>query len=305
MKATENKKKVICLLKGGLGNQLFCYAAARRLAFVNRAELVIDDISGFAVDRIYRRIYYLDHFNIIGKKATPRERLFRPVTLHRNILRLTNRYRPFYRRNYLEDRQISFDERLLNFEVKNTLYLDGYWQSENYFKDIESIIKKEVTLKDAPDYCTIDMAGKIEKSSAVAIHRRWFDPPDVQSAHNLPTEYYLKAIEKIDSMVEKAVFVLFSDHPSLAAQELGFLKERLLVVEHEGQEDRTCLDLWLMTRCQHFIIANSTFSWWGAWLGEKENSIVIAPEVKIQGITAWGFPGLLPDRWLKIKVLST
>ncbi len=302
MALLQNRPKVIVVMKGGIGNQFFCYAAARRLTLVNAADLVIDDVSGFAVDKLYQRKYYLDHFNIAGRPATVKERLKRPIIIHRNWMRIINRWRPFFKRTYLEDRHLSFDSRLLDFQVKGTLYLDGYWQSENYFKDIENVIKKDLAFKPSFDPYTEELACKIEGCTAIAIHRRWFDPSGENYTHNLPFNYYVQAIEKIERQVPNGIFFLFSDQPTLAAQELSYLGKRLVVVERNNNRDYTCDDLWLMSKCQHFIIANSTFSWWGAWLGEKEGSIVIAPDVKITGITAWGFPGLIPERWQKLSV---
>ncbi|MCX7817490.1 MAG: alpha-1,2-fucosyltransferase [Syntrophales bacterium] len=300
MSSHSTANKVIVVMKGGIGNQLFCYATARRLALINSADLVIDDISGFIVDKHYRRKYYLDSFNTYGRKADSNERLKKPVFLFRNWLRFVNRMKPFYKRNYLEDKELVFDHRLLEFKVNGVLYLDGYWQSENYFKDITHIIKREIVPKFSPDPYTDYISRKMEGCSSIAIHRRWFDPPGSNSKHNLSTDYYLRAIEIIERLIPKGIFFLFSDNPVLASQELSKIKRRLIVVENHNKEDRTCLDLWLMTRCQHFIIANSTFSWWGAWLGEREHSIIITPKVIISGITSWGFEGLIPERWLKI-----
>jgi hypothetical protein len=105
--------KLIVRIKGGLGNQLFCYAAARRLALVNDAELVIDDVTGFARDQQYRRRYMLDRFNILARKATPRERLEPFERYRRGVMRLLSRRKPFVERHYLEREGIEFDERLL------------------------------------------------------------------------------------------------------------------------------------------------------------------------------------------------
>jgi len=77
-------------------------------------------------------------------------------------------------------------------------------------------------------------------------------------------------------------------------------KERVTVISHNKGDENAYADLWLMTQCKHFIIANSTFSWWGAWLGENADTIVIAPNIVVRGITSWGFKGLIPKRWLLV-----
>ena len=144
--------KVIVRILGGLGNQLFCYAAARRLALVNDAELVLDTVSGFTYDRVYRRQYQLDHFNIPCRKATPTERLEPFGRLRRWLLRTWNRRLPFEKRSYIFQEGLDFDPRLLEFKPRGTVYLEGYWQSEKYFKDVEDIIRQEFW----PGVCRLD-----------------------------------------------------------------------------------------------------------------------------------------------------
>ena len=169
--------KIVVLIKGGLGNQMFCYAAARRLALVNSAELVLDDITCFARDRQYRRKYALNHFHIQARTATPAERLEPFGRYRRKVARVLSRSRLFHRRRYVEQQGTDFDVRLLDFTVKGTIYLDGYWQSEHYFKDMEQIIREDLEIIQPTDMKNQRMAEEIRGSHAVALHVRWFDPP--------------------------------------------------------------------------------------------------------------------------------
>jgi len=120
--------KIIARIKGGLGNQLFCYAAARRLALVSNAELVIDDVTGFIRDRQYRRKYALDTFPISARRATPRERKDPIGRYRRGIAKFIAKQHPFHERNYIEQEGTDFDQRLLEFRPKGTVYIDGLWQ---------------------------------------------------------------------------------------------------------------------------------------------------------------------------------
>lgn len=138
--------KIILRISGGLGNQLFSYAAARRLALVNSADLVIDHVSGFRYDTRYSRHYQLDHFAILCRKATHAERLEPFSRIRRNLLRRWNSLFQFERRSYLVQEGIDFDPRLLLLRPTNRLYLEGYWQSEGYFKDFENCIRNELAL---------------------------------------------------------------------------------------------------------------------------------------------------------------
>lgn len=138
--------KIIPRIFGGLGNQLFCYAAARRLALVNNAELVIDDVSGFAYDIDYQRQYQLDHFNIPCRKATAAERMEPFSQVRRVLKRKWNLRRPFAQRTYIQQEGIDFDSRLLNVKPVGKVFMEGYWQSEDYFKDVASTLRQELQI---------------------------------------------------------------------------------------------------------------------------------------------------------------
>ena len=144
--------KIIPRLFGGLGNQLFIFAAARRLALANHAELVIDAVTGFAHDTLYQRHYQLNHFNIPCRMATAAERLEPFGRLRRKILCQWNKRKPFEQRSYLaQDANVDFDPRLLHFNPRGTAYLEGYWQSEGYFKDVAVTIRQDLQIKPPTD----------------------------------------------------------------------------------------------------------------------------------------------------------
>lgn len=293
--------KVIVRIKGGLGNQLFCYCAARRLAFVNNAELIIDHVTGFERDRTYRRMYMLDRFSIPARKATPTERLEPFERYRRGVMKCLSRMKPFAERRYLEQEGRDFDERLLALRVKEgTLYLDGLWQSEGYFSDVEQIIREDLRIIPPTDALNQRMAAEIRGSNAVALHVRWFDAPGSTATHNVSAHYYRRAIALMDRQIESPRYFLFSDDPKLARANLTMPEGRVTFVSHNRGDDNPYADLWLMTLCRHFITANSTFSWWGAWLGGGEPKMVCTPDLKIEGKTAWGFKGLIPDGWIRV-----
>ena len=187
---------------------------------------------------------------------------------------------------------------MLNVRPSGTLYLDGLWQSEKYFIDIAELIREDLCIAPPEDIPNRLASEKIRGCCAVALHLRWFDAPDNDAGHNLGLEYYRKAINHVRERVDDPHFFIFSDDPAAAAAKLSFSSSKVTCVEHNRGDDNAYRDLWLMTQCQHFIIANSTFSWWGAWLGEGEGKIVLAPGLSLHGTTtAWGFSGLLPERW--------
>ena len=293
--------KIIVRVRGGLGNQLFCYAVARRLAVVNDAELVIDDVTGFVRDTRYSRRYALDHFNIPPRRATPGERLEPLERYRRGLAKFITRRRPFGKRRYLEQEGIAFDPRLLDFHPSGTVYLDGLWQSEGYFIDIADLIREDLRITPPDDVNNRRTRDKIQECNSVSMHVRWFDAPNSDARHNLDLDYYFKAIAYIRARVSNPHFFIFSDDTTAAATKLALPAGDFTCVTHNRGDENAFADLWLMTQCRHFITANSTFSWWGAWLGEGEGKIVLAPGFNLRGTkTSWGFSGLLPERWTLI-----
>jgi Glycosyl transferase family 11 len=298
---SEKAPKIIVRIKGGLGNQLFAYAAARRLAIVNHAELVIDDVTGFSRDLQYQRRYGLDQFSIPVRKATSNERLEPFERYRRGIIKLISAKKPFLERSYLEQEGIDFDRRLLDVKVSKTLYLDGLWQSENYFQDIERIIREDLRITPPQDAENLQMAEKIANCNAVALHVRWFEDPSSAGVHNLSIEYYQKAIALIEQKVDSPHYFLFSDNPAAAAKKINLPEQNVTFVSHNLGDTNAYADLWLMSQCQHFITANSTFSWWAAWLGSNPTKVITTPlSLTISEVTAWNFDGLIPESWIEI-----
>jgi len=293
-----NNTKIIARIFGGLGNQLFCYAAARRLSLVNNAELVLDDMSGFARDHDYQRSYQLDHFNIPCRKATPAERMEPLSRLRRYLKREINRPRLFEKRCYIRQEGMDFEPRLLDFKPRGVVYLEGYWQSEQYFSDVESTIREELRILPPKDEINQNLAMHIRNCKAVAVHVRFFDTPQFLGMNNVPDDYYARAVAKIERLAFDAHYFIFSDQPDAARLRIPLPDDRITLVIHNQGNENAYADLWLMTQCQHFIIANSTFSWWGAWLSEHLKKEVIAPGFEMrEGKAWWGFNGLLPAEW--------
>lgn len=292
---------IIPRIFGGLGNQLFIYSAARRLALVNQAEIVIDEVSGFSYDTVYQRHYQLDHFNIPCRNATPVERLEPFSRMRRAFKRKWNQRLPFERRRFLVQEGIDYDPRLLAFKPQGTVYLEGYWQSENYFKDVEETIRQDLKIKPPTDAANLAMAKRISCGTAVAVHVRFFDEPTTAGLNNAPDDYYTRAVAAMERLAPAAHYFLFSDQPEAARARIPLPDERVTLVAHNQGDEQAYADLWLMAQCKHFIIANSTFSWWGAWLATYQGKRVIAPGFEMRyGKMWWGFKGLLPEQWIKL-----
>jgi len=294
--------KIITRIKGGLGNQLFSYSAARRLALINNVELIIDDVTGFKRDRKYRRSYMLDNFKIPVRKATPTERLEPFERYRRGIMKLLSQRKIFSERHYLQQEGVDFDKRILDLKIRGTLYLDGLWQSEDYFKDVEQTIREDLQFIPPTDEVNKKLSEKIHNCNAVAVHVRWFEGAEREtSLYNVSAEYYRQAISKIQQSIYKPHYFLFSDDLVATKFLMNIPEENITYVDHNHRDSNDCFDLWLMTQCRHFITANSTFSWWGAWLGGINTSMIITPALTFKGLTtSWGFDGQIPQKWIRI-----
>ena len=293
--------KIVTRIFGGLGNQLFCYAAARRLALSANAELVIDSISGFGRNDPYNRAYGLNHFNIPCRTANFIERLEPFSRARRYLKRRLNEHRPFEVRSYIQQEGREFDPRLIHLRPTGTLYLEGYWQSDRYFSDVEDIIRTDLQVISLIDQKSLAVATQIRSKKAVAVHLRFFSNPGSEETGNASQEYYVEAIRVMECIAPDSHYFVFSDRPADAQGRLTLPSQRTTFVTHNDTSNRAYADFWLMEQCQHFIIANSTFSWWAAWLSNNIDKRVICPGFTITaGETAWNFDGQLPQDWIKI-----
>lgn len=294
--------KLIVRLKGGLGNQLFCYATARRLALKSGAELVLDDVTGFKYDKLYQRQYALGDFSITARKASYLERLEPFGRIRRFLKKCISSTQPLNKKRYIVQSSVAFQEEILSLKLQPGMtYFDGFGQSERYFSDIESILREDLTIQSAQSVeCRKYLSGIENCGCAVAIHMRWFEA-NVNSSSNVSVEYYSKAIEYIKQHTKYPHFYIFSENIEVSEQ---ILASCLLSNEYTTVRTNTSNpieDFFLMQKCNHFIIGNSTFAWWAAWLGEdKKSSIIVSPEIMVDPnlhSTAWGFDYLIPERW--------
>ena len=277
---------IITKLIGGLGNQMFQYAVARSLSVIKQTDFKID-ISGFELVKppYTPRRYELNHFNIVENFASKREikMVHRKEYLSSFLERIFPLQKfPFLQNHtyhcYGEKKWFNYDQDI--FKLKGDIYLDGYWQTEKYFKNIEDIIRRDFTVKTEPDEKNKDILNEIKNCNAVSVHVRRGDyvtSPLTSSIHDTCSlDYYKKCIDLIAEKADKSHFFIFSDDAKWTKENLK-IDFPTTYIAHNGP-DKGYEDLRLMSNCRHFIIANSSFSWWGAWLSNNPNKIVLAPE---------------------------
>lgn len=294
---------VIVKLMGGLGNQMFQYAAARRLAHFNNTNLKID-LSWF--DNIYEvdssREYALDEFAIQENFATREEIEALTVQTQGFVGRLITKAmgrRPGTTPSYIREKYFHFDPDILY--LNDGVYLDGYWQSEKYFKDIETIIRQEFTIKSEMNVKSLAIEKQIKSINSVSLHIRrgdYVSNPHTNQFHgSCNLKYYFQCVENLTRGVKHPHFFIFSDEPEWTRANLK-LPYPTTFVDHNPPENGY-EDLKLMSLCKHHIIANSSFSWWGAWLNQNPSKIVLAPKKWFNSVN-YNTKDLIPDKWLKI-----
>ncbi len=286
---------IVARIEGGLGNQLFQYAFGLQLAKTNRTELVLD-LSAYASKPPHG--YLLDRFAISARELH-RDEYHRVPGRYRNrkrslldVFRL-NRH-AFWR---LRERPFGFDERYL--AAGDNRYLVGYWQGERFFRDVRSSIHDQFQVAVPMSARTHELRERMFERPSMAIHVRRGDYITNQpmAVRNLSLSYYRECVGlQLQSRPRTEVYVFSND--------IAWCRENLKLpcpihwVEHTSNTSAH-EDLWLMTSAESIAIANSTFSWWGAYLGQRTDRTVYAP-------SEWFYPGTINDadlhcgRWKRV-----
>lgn len=295
---------VIVSLIGGLGNQLFQYALGRCISHKHQVSLKVDNSWYHNLHQGHPlRSYKLNYFNISADVASPEE--IRNITgkgrkgIPGRWLALIQRYSTYYRRPILLEKSSAYDPTV--FFARKNVYIKGYWHSEKYFRAIGDIIRNEFTLKGTLLDFSAKVANEIRLGNSVSLHVRRGDyvqnPRTRRKYHSCSEDYYLSAINRIYKSVDKPIIYVFSDDFDWVMENMNF-PDPVVFVNHLGVE-KDYEALYLMSLCKHHIIANSSFSWWGAWLGVDPEKIVIAPRIWFNDPER-DTRDLVPDRWLRI-----
>lgn len=288
---------IIVRIIGGLGNQLFQYALGRHLALIHRTELKLD-LSGFERYKLHK--YSLWPFNIQEKVASAEELAFFGVRnrgLLERVVRRIVRRPPRFPRTYIREKGFFFDPAVL--KLGDGVYLDGHWQSEKYFKNIEGLLRSELTLKPPLEGKNLELAKQIENCEAVSIHVRrgdFISNPKRLKFHGVcEMDYYLRCVERLTGTIGEPNFFVFSDEPEWCHTNVN-LGYPTTIVSHNGVNGNY-EDLRLMSLCKHHILANSTFSWWGAWLSRHGEKKVFAPRKWIVNDNTIKVTDVIPAEW--------
>lgn len=290
---------VVTRLNGGLGNQMFQYAAGYSLAKRLNVPLKID-ISEF--ETYHLRRFELDQLNITAGVATPEELAYfitHPTRFQRKLSRLSLTLGLGFNKIAFKEIKFSFDDAF--DKIQSPAYLNGYWQSEKYFKTVRDSLRGEFCPVAQPGEVSRNILDEVQQSNAISLHIRrgdYISNPAAASVHGVcPLEYYYSAISYLSAQVQNPVFFVFSDDPQWAQDNLKISHPVRFVIANGP--DRGIEDMLLMQSCHHHIIANSSFSWWAAWLNNRQDKIVIAPRIWLLD-SKKDTRDLIPEQWHRI-----
>jgi len=284
---------IVTRLIGGLGNQMFQYAAGRALAKRLDVDLYIDRR---AFENYETHAFGLQHFTAKLLDAAPRDLpgLQRESRLNRWLRRFSGGTVKI-----VTESAFTFDSAIL--ALPDGSYIDGYWQSEQYFSDVAQTIRDDFHVATIPSEENKEWLKKIDRVTSVSLHVRRGDYVSNTSASAMhgtcDLEYYRRGVNQVVERVGSDIEIfVFSDDPDWVAKNLQFQYPTHFVRNNTAQTNYE--DLRLMSACRHHIIANSTFSWWGAWLDPRMDTVVIAPQqwFRTEKLDA---SDLVPSRWVR------
>ena len=289
---------MIIRITGGIGNQMFQYALKLKLDSILSQNCEIDTRfyqknsvhNGFELNKVFgiqAPLYdgpvqpLADQFPILYK-----------MCFHRGILSLKTAHR-------LTEIRTCFRPEVLTMYGKNA-YIDGYWQSEEYFHGIEDKVRRNFQFSAFTEQENLRLEQIIKEKQSVSLHVRRGDYVGVSRFVSLgKTDYYQRAVEYIKSNVEDPLFIVLSDDISWCRENLELPADSIFVTWNI--DDKSYRDMQIMSICKHNIIANSSFSWWGAWLNSNPKKIIVAPDRFFNG-NVEDDSHIIPKVWRTIKI---
>lgn len=269
-----SQKQLIVKITDGFGNQLFQYAAGYSVAKKNNMKLYLD-LSEYKENSF--RKYELGKLNIVENFAD--EEMLCNVN------------------NVYKERFFNYDSEI--YSIHSSTILEGFWQSEKYFCICENDILEQFTFKDMAFMKNNHYLNMMMACNSVGIHVRTQDYliyPDSKIHYVCTPQYYSNAVAEIRKIVDNPVFFVFSDNLFLAQKFLDDDLNYILVNSDNWMED-----FYLMQKTKHNIIANSSFSWWAAWLNKNKDKIIIAPECWFSATSTNDYSDVVPDSWIKVR----
>jgi len=296
---------IVVRLLGGLGNQMFQYALGRTLSLQNKDILKVDTTiledhrpGVHAVNRNYD----LDVFTLELPKSTHSEIWkFHSHNFPLPYKIASRLYNLIMGPTTVNEPHFHFAPAILS--RTGTMYLNGLWQSYKYFQSVEAEIRRDFTFRQPLTGEALEIAAMIQRSQAVCLNVRRTDYITDKATSSVVTftglKYYRDAVDLIESQHKKLHYFIFSDDMEWCKNNFNFLGDDITFVDHTYAGPKFSFYLQLMSMCKHFIIPNSTFAWWAAWLNEDTGKIVVTPK-KWMNDPSVETGDLIPDNWIRI-----
>ena len=303
----------IVKISGGLGNQMFQYAFSLALKAAGNTDVKLDlstyraksDYNG--IDLVHNGFELTELFDVQYKEASPKDVAhisYQPTNLLNRVLR-----KDFTKKTHFIDKKFSFQPELLTMNSEN-IYFEGYWQTEKYFLNIENKIRETFSFKKKLSPRSQELLNSLSDNST-SIHIRRGDYLKTQTMNVCGKNYYLNAIEKLSEQTKINEILVFSDDLDWCRTELNLetFACKVIYVDWNVKSD-SWQDMVLMSKCKNHIIANSSFSWWGAWLDPRKDKIVICPEIwDLKQLNSYldkyyrsNYDDIIPNVWQKCPI---
>ena len=278
---------IVVQLMGGIGNQMFQYACGRAVALRAGKPLCLDASQFLSKNQPYK--FELGNFNVDAEVFQSMDEL-KMIAQKNDVDKI----------NIFKEAHFHFDSRVIGLR-DNFVLAGGYWQSEKYFQDFADVIRVDFK----PRIGTLsaeglDLACQMQQGQSISVHVRrgdYTNPLNIKVHGLLPMDYYMRAIDNIHTRIINAHCYMFSDDLDWCYNAFENI-ENITFVEHNRMMN-VHEDLWLMSQCKHNIIANSSYSWWGAWLNQHPDKIVIAPQIWFVG-GGHDTKDLVPGSWMEM-----
>jgi len=291
---------VVCQIVGGLGNQMFQYAAARALS-LSRGDPLWIDLSRFDNYSLHHGYELQKIFTIQAQIADINQIRatfgWRASSLGHKVLKQSI-FSKLRGKHFAIEPHFNFWSKLN--QINSPAYMMGYWQSALYFLGYDSQIRRDFSFLSPLEGRNAELAIDMGASKSVSLHIRRGDylthKPTRKIMHVCTLDYYRDAVNWLSSQVAAPVFYVFSDDMEWVRRHIDFLPNFVLVDSNRNADSYR--DMQLMSACKHHIIANSSFSWWGAWLNPNIEKIVIAP--KKWFCNGFDDTDLIPSKWIRL-----
>ncbi len=275
---------------GGLGNQLFIYALYEKFKSMGKEVEVFIDRNYYSTQSNSNLIYQLPMLSIYPQVRTNSAFIQNTLSSSKILYKVL---RKTCQRLFFEKKHGEYDPNILEIDDK---VLSGYFQTEKYFTDIEEVLREKIKFKGKDDERVAKMVKEMKSCESVSVHMRLKDYQDLKSTYGsiCTKEYYKKAFEYINNQVSAPRFFLFSDDID---QAMTLFEGMRCIPVNMNKNEKSYLDMYLMSQCKYNIIANSSFSWWGAWLNSYTDKIVVAPR---RWINTSDTPDICPSEWIRL-----